>query len=113
MTIVHRVAYQINNKNSRTTLDTTNPPTLAITTAAAAQYAHVPPIRLLACSARTQAHLLASREINGPLCRHRKGFLDHLKYRPFITSVRVFRFLALTIIFLIRDNLTFSLAFSR
>jgi hypothetical protein len=44
---------------------------------------------ILACSSKTtQVQLLASREVNGPLCRHRKGFLDHLRPRPVIVSVR-------------------------
>lgn len=34
--------------------------------------------------------LLASRELDGPLCIHRKGFFDHLKPRAFATSVRPF-----------------------
>ena len=44
---------------------------------------------ILACSTtRTQARLLAAREMDGPLCQHRKGFVDHLKPKALMTSVR-------------------------
>lgn len=35
----------------------------------------------------TREHLLAAKEIDPPLCKHRKGFFDHLKPRAFIMSV--------------------------
>jgi hypothetical protein len=48
---------------------------------------HKIPNRLLATSAMTQKRILASREIDGPLCRFQKGFFDHLKPRAFVMSV--------------------------
>jgi hypothetical protein len=45
--------------------------------------------RLLATSASryTQAHILAGKEIDGPLCHYRKGFFAHLKPRVLMMSV--------------------------
>ena len=49
---------------------------------------------MLATSIRpilTREQLLAGKGVDHPLCKHRKGFLDHLKPRAFIMSVSKMR----------------------
>jgi hypothetical protein len=101
MTIVHRLMYSTfgggggGNSGPSTskpshTLDTLHSNThWAVGQAPSKPYgSKIPTAMILACSSKTaQVQLLASREVNGPLCRHRKGFLDHLRPRPVIVSV--------------------------
>ena len=37
-------------------------------------------------TSKVQARILASKEMDGPLCQYRKGFFDHLKPKAFVTS---------------------------
>jgi hypothetical protein len=109
MTIVHRLMYSTfgggggggssgpSTSKSNTTFETLNNNThWAVGVAPSKPYgSKMPTTLILACSSKnTQVQLLASREVNGPMCRHRKGFLDHLRPRPVIVSVSDELFLA-------------------